>query len=234
MSLHPLFTLGERLRLCASMVRPGCMLADIGTDHAYLPIWLARQGLIARAVAADVKEGPLQKAQFHIERYDVRDMVSARLSNGLDSISPLEADDIVIAGMGGETMIQIISKATWLKDQNKHLILQPMTTVPPLRVFLAEQGFAALREQAVRQDGHVYSAFLAVYEPDKVDTGTLYPYIGKLDAATEDNRLYIRHCAETLGKKANGLALSGKEEEAAPFRAVIEKLNAMLKEEEAR
>lgn len=234
MSLHPLFTLGERLQLCASMVRSGCALADIGTDHAYLPIWLARQGLIARAVAADVKEGPLQKAQFHIERYDVQDMVSARLSDGLDSISPMEADDIVIAGMGGETMIQIISKALWLKDQNKHLILQPMTTVQPLRVFLAEQGFAVLREQAVQQDGHVYSAFLAVYEPDMAEPGALYPYIGKLDAATEESRLYIRHCAETLGKKANGLALSGKEEEAAPLRAVIERLNAMLKEEEAR
>lgn len=223
-----MFTLGGRLQLCASMVRPGAALADIGTDHAYLPIWLAKQGTISRAIAADVKVGPLQKAQLNIQRYKVQDMVSARLSDGLDAVFPWETEDIVIAGMGGETMVQILSQASWLKDQSKHLILQPMATVESLRTWLASQGFAVLQEQAVQEDGHVYSAFLAVYEPDEVCTDELYPHIGKLNADTDDNRLYIRHRIDNLEKKASGLAVSGRDGEAASLRLIIEKLNAML------
>lgn len=228
MSSYPLFQLGGRLRLCASMVRAGCSLADIGTDHAYLPIWLAKQGLISRAVAADVRTGPLQKAKQNIERYQVENIVTARLSDGLDAILPSEAEDVVIAGMGGETMVQILTRALWLKDANRHLILQPMTTVESLRAYLADEGFAVTKEQAVQQEGHVYSAFLAVYEPNLVCTDELYLSIGRLKADTPDNCLYIQNRAAHLEKRANGLALSGKQEEAESLRRTIEKLKAML------
>lgn len=228
MDSHPLFTLGGRLQLCASMVRKGSVLADIGTDHGYLPIWLARQGLITRAVAADVKLGPLQKAQMNIERYRVQDKVSARLSDGLNEIFPLEADDIVIAGMGGEMMIRIISNAPWLKNEGKHLILQPMTSAEVLRTFLAQQGFAVVREQAVTEDQHIYSVFLVQYSSKSVSTGELYPYIGKLDATTEDNRAYIRMKIRNLEKRVRGLTLSGKEEDAAAGNGLIQKLKEML------
>ncbi len=228
MSLHPLFTLGARLELCASMVRPGAALADIGTDHAYLPIWLAKQGRIARAIAADVKLGPLRKAKINIERYRVQDIVSARLSDGLNAIFPTEADDIVIAGMGGEMIIRIIAAAPWLKNEQKHLILQPMTSAEPLREFLAEQGFAVLREQAVTEEGRVYSVLLVQHNPEKVCADEFYPHIGKLTAETEDNRAYIRRRIVNLEKRARGLALSEKREEAAALNSLIAKLKAML------
>lgn len=232
MDSYPLFTLGGRLQLCASMVRGGAALADIGTDHGYLPIWLARRGLISRAVAADVRLGPLQKAQINIERYRVQDKVSARLSDGLHEIFPLEADDIVIAGMGGEMMIHIISEAPWLKNGNKHLILQPMTSAEELRVYLAAQGFAVVREQAAEEDGHVYSVFLACYSPDSVETDELYPYIGKLNAATEESRAYIRMKIRALEKRARGLTVSGAKEKAALVNSLIGKLDAKQKEGE--
>lgn len=228
MGLHPLFTLGGRLQLCASVVRPGTALADIGTDHAYLPIWLAKQGLVTRAIVADVRLGPLQKAQVNIRRYRVQDIVSARLSDGLDEIFPTEADDIVIAGMGGEMIIQIIAAAKWLKNETKRLILQPMTSAEQLRLFLAEQGFVVLREQAVVEDGRAYSVLLAEYSPEKVDPDELYPHIGKLTAETEDNRIYIRHRITNLEKRAGGLAVSGKEDEAAVLNGLIERMKAML------
>ncbi len=228
MGLHPLFSLGGRLQLCASMVRPGTALADIGTDHAYLPIWLAKQGKVARAIAADIKLGPLMKAEANIKRYRVKDIVSARLSNGLDAVFSTEADDIVIAGMGGEMIIQIISAAPWLKNEQKHLILQPMTSAEPLRVFLAEQNFAVLQEQAVVEDDRAYSVLLVRYSPEKVTVDELYPHIGKLTANTEDNRAYIRRRITNLEKKAGGLALSGKDSEAAELNGLIARMKAML------
>lgn len=232
MTLHRLFSLGARLQLCASMVRPGSRLADIGTDHAYLPIWLAKQGMVSGAIAADIKVGPLQKAQWNIQRYHVENLVSARLSDGVDAVFPWEADDLVIAGMGGEQMIHIIDAAPWLKDAKKHLILQPMTSVESLRIYLAEQGFAVLREQAVQEDGHIYSAFLVCYSPGEVRADAFYPYIGRLRPITPDNRAYIENKVRNLEKRAGGLERSGNRQEAEPLRALIDGMNTMLKEGE--
>nr|WP_319488369.1 class I SAM-dependent methyltransferase [uncultured Caproiciproducens sp.] len=228
MGLHPLFSLGGRLQLCASMVRPHTTLADIGTDHAYLPIWLAKQGLVSHAIAADIRLGPLRSAQQNISRYRVQETVFTRLSNGLETIFSVEADDIVIAGMGGEMIIKIIAGAPWLKDERKRLIIQPMTSVPPLRVFLSEQSFAVLREQAVVEDNHAYSVMQVQYVPEKAVTDDLYPYIGKLDAKTEDNRDYMRRVTVNLEKKANGLTISGKKEEAAALFNTIENIKAKI------
>ncbi|WP_444659935.1 class I SAM-dependent methyltransferase [Caproiciproducens sp. R2] len=231
MGLHPLFTLGGRLQLCASMVRPGTALADIGTDHAYLPIWLAKQGLVSRAIAADIRPGPLQSAQQNIRRYRVEELVSTRLSDGLEAIFSVEADDIVIAGMGGEMMIRIIKNAPWLRDGEKRLILQPMTSIPQLREFLAQQGFAVLQEQAAVEDGHAYSAMQVQYAPEKTGTDSLYPYIGKLDAATEDSRAYMRKVIAQLEKKAGGLSVSGRQEEAAALIRTAEQIKIKMQKE---
>ena len=114
-----LFQLDRRLQTCASMVRENHVLADIGTDHAYLPIWLVKKEVIKKAIASDINMGPLQKAAFNIRRYNVGKQVDARLSDGLELIFPNEADDIVIAGMGGELIADIIEKAPWLKDAEK-------------------------------------------------------------------------------------------------------------------
>lgn len=232
MSLFPLFKLGDRLQLCAAMVRPGVALADIGTDHAYLPIWLAKQGMVSHAIAADVKLRPLQKAQINIQRYHVQDTVSARLSDGLNAVFETEADDIVIAGMGGEMIIQIIAAAPWLKEEQKHLILQPMTSAEQLRGFLAEQSFEVLREQAVEDDGRVYTALLVQYSIEKFHVDDLYPHIGKLDAESEDNRAYIRRRITNLEKRLHGLTLCGKEEEADALNRIIIKLKAMVEKRE--
>ena len=89
-----LFSLGKRLSLCASMVRQGTSLADVGTDHAYLPVWLAKHGLIRNAIASDVRRGPLERARRNIERYGEDDVITVRLSDGLDRILPGEADEI--------------------------------------------------------------------------------------------------------------------------------------------
>ena len=130
---RPMFRLDPRLELCASFVREGCRLADIGTDHAYLPVWLLKKEKISYAIAADIHLGPLRRAEKNIRKYHVEEKVSIRLSDGLETVFPIEVDDIVIAGMGGETIAKIIAEAPWLKDEKKHLILQPMTSAEDLR-----------------------------------------------------------------------------------------------------
>lgn len=225
---HPLFSLGARLALCASMVRLGTRLADIGTDHAYLPIWLARQGMVSRAIAADVRLDPLRSAERNMRKYHVEDTVSARLSDGLSVIFPHEADDIVMAGMGGELMIRLIEAAPWLKSGEKRLILQPMTSAEDLRRYLEQEGFAVLQEKAVEEDRHVYSVMQVMYDPAQAGGASLYPYIGKLQADTEAARVYIAKCVARLSKKADGMAITGQAQEEAHLREVLHGLTVLL------
>ena len=154
--MRPLFQLDPRLSLCASFVPAGAKLADIGTDHGYLPIWLAKTGRVIHAVAADLRPGPLERAKENVRKYQVEDIVELRLSDGLQAFLPEEADFIVIAGMGGEVIASILGAAPWLKETGARLVLQPMTRAEELRRFLAEHGYAIAREALVRDRGFLY------------------------------------------------------------------------------
>lgn len=221
---RPLFELDSRLEKCAEMVRPGVKLADIGTDHGYLPIWLAKQNKIASAIAADINEGPLEKADWNVRRYHAEDKVCTRISDGLEKIFPQEADDIVMAGMGGELIATLISGAPWLRETGnmpKHLILQPMTSVEELRLYLEQERWQVLREEAVCSGKHVYTVMLAAYQPGKKPQNELFRYIGLHKGETEQSREYLKKTAVSLGKRAQGLKISGKAEEAEALFQVI-------------
>ena len=218
-----LFSLGGRLALCASMVRPGCRLADVGTDHAYLPVWLAKNGQIRSAVAADVREGPLQSARQNIGRYEVAALVSARLSDGLDALASGEADDIVMAGMGGELIARLIGRAPWLRSPEKRLILQPMTSAEELRAFLLQEGFGVLREETAREDNRLYTVMLVCYDPALAARNGQTPAFvqrGLVTGETADGRAYLRARAASLRKRAGGLRCTQHTEEAAALEAV--------------
>ena len=103
--MRPLFSLGPRLALCAALVREGSPLCDVGTDHAYLPIWLLKTGKVPRALACDINPGPLEAARRDGAKYEVGEELSFRLSDGLRAVLPQEAGDVVLAGMGGELKI---------------------------------------------------------------------------------------------------------------------------------
>lgn len=178
--MRPLFQLDPRLLLCASFVPQGARLADIGTDHGYLPIWLAKTGRIPRGIAADLRPGPLERAKENVSKYRVEALVELRLSDGLQAISPGETDIIVIAGMGGEVIASILDAAPWIKEEKTGLILQPMTRAEELRRYLAENGFEILKERPVLSQGRPYSALLAAFTGRRQDRDILYPYIGKL------------------------------------------------------
>ena len=138
--------LSPRLRSVAELVPRGARFADVGTDHAYLPVWLLQRGVISRAVVSDLRQGPLDRARSTAEKYGLTGRMDFRLCDGLSAIRPDEADTIAIAGMGGETVAAILAAAPWIWERDCLLLLQPMSAQPVLRQWLQAHGYAIRRE----------------------------------------------------------------------------------------
>lgn len=165
--------LSPRLRLLAGWVRPGARIADVGTDHAYLPVWLTLQGRVASAIASDLREGPLARARETGKAFGAAG-IDFRLCDGLSGIRPEEADTIVIAGMGGENIAAILSAAPWTADGAHTLLLQPQTRAEDLRRFLSEHGCRIVREALVRDRGILYPCIEAEAGREALTLGQIY------------------------------------------------------------
>lgn len=209
--MNKLFTLDNRLSACADFVRKDAKLADIGTDHAYLPVWLAKNNIIKSAVAADVRPLPLKSGYENIKKYNCTDIVTTRLSDGLNEIFPDETDDIVMAGMGAELICNIIDRAEWLKNPDKHLILQPMTKAHVLREYLTQNGFEIIKEKPCTHAGKNYTVILSVYSGETEKHDVPFYYIGKLDSEDELAKAYMKQVLKKLTFKSNGRKHDGKD-----------------------
>ena len=161
----------KRLLCIADLVRPGRRLADIGTDHAYLPVALVGSGKCPSALACDVRKGPLQNAKKAVEAAGLQDRIECRLGDGLSVVGPDEADEIVIAGMGGETIAAILAACPWSAAPGRRYLLQPMTHAEDLRRHLFAAGFEIGRELTVAVGRHVYLIIeaTAAGAPPKID-----------------------------------------------------------------
>lgn len=148
--------LSKRLQAVADLVTAGCRVADVGTDHAYIPIALVQEGRIPGAVAMDVNTGPLERARLHIAENRLEEKIELRLSDGLAALSPGETDSVVIAGMGGGLVIRILTEGAQTVRGVKECILQPQSEIEKVRAFLLEEGFLFLQENMVLEDGKYY------------------------------------------------------------------------------
>lgn len=153
--------LDARLAAAAAYVRPGSTVADIGCDHGKLSAWLAGSGRCPLVFACDLREGPLQKARETCAPW--ADRVVFRLGSGLKVLAPGEAQDIVIAGMGAETIMEILDAAPWVFDGRYNLILVPATKHSLLRRWLARRGFALQSETLCTAAGRWYTVMNARY-----------------------------------------------------------------------
>jgi len=154
--------LSERLLAAAAFVRQGSVIADVGSDHAYLPIYLCNLGKIRRAVASDINEGPVARAMINVGGAGLSKKITVLRAAGLCGIEKYSPDDIVICGMGGELIRDIIADATWTKNRKIRLILQPMTHAEKLRAFLLEEGYTIIGESLVKED-KIYQIISAEY-----------------------------------------------------------------------
>jgi len=143
--------------MLADWVPPGARLADVGTDHGYLPTWLALEGRIVSAIASDLRPGPLERARATGERYGGLG-IDYRLCDGLDGVGAEECDTVSIAGMGGENIARILSRAPWTADGRHMLLLQPQSRAEELRRFLAGNGYAIREERLAEERGTLYVA----------------------------------------------------------------------------
>lgn len=150
--------LSKRLQRIADFVRPGDRIIDVGTDHAYIPIWLLLNGKTTRAAATDIRSGPLERARTDAAYYGVSEELILQQCDGLALCDPDDVDTIIIAGMGGETIIGILENAPWVRQ--KRLILQPQSKQNELRCYLSDAGYTISDATLVYDMGRIYLIWL--------------------------------------------------------------------------
>ena len=172
--------LSPRLAMTAQLVPPGLAVADIGTDHAYLPVYLVQQGISPRAIGSDIGEGPLRNAAETIGRAGLQGEIELRLSDGFARFQAGDAGCWVMAGMGGTLMARMLQAAPWLRAPGTAIVAQPMRHAHDLREWLISHGFRIERESACRDAGRAYCALRAVYDGAARAYPAGYIYYGEL------------------------------------------------------
>ncbi len=194
--------LDARLTQVAAFVRKGSRLADIGTDHALLPAELVRQGVCTYAIASDIKKGPVAAATRTVAEAGLADKINIRLGSGLETVEPDEVDDIVIAGMGGETIAMILAAARWVRDGHYRLVLQPMTRVEKLRRYLWENGFDIVTEAVVQDGKHWYTVIHTVFSGNAFVPDELLCHVGRIPLP--EGAGYLQTVKNRLHKQQKG------------------------------
>ena len=166
--------LKDRLKTICDFVIPGNIVADIGTDHAYLPIYLVEQGITNKALACDVHSGPYNAAKRAVNQAGLKDKIDVRLGDGITVISPGEVETVVIAGMGGTTMIDILTAKPEVTASLQQLVLQPMNAAKNLRMWLNQNGWQITQENLVVDEGRLYEIICAKQGEDVVASPIFY------------------------------------------------------------
>ena len=186
--------LSKRLKAVAELVTPGMRLADVGTDHGYIPIYLTEAGVIPSAIAMDINKGPLERAKEHIREHGLEGKIQTRLSDGLKNLQMNEADCMIAAGMGGGLVIRILSEERDTAGSLKELILQPQSEIDSVRKYLTEEGYRIVAEDMVYEDGKYYPIMKAV--PCMAGAGEI-PYS---EEELEFGRVLLQQAHPVLGQ----------------------------------
>ena len=204
----------------------GAFVADVGTDHAYLPIALCLERRIRGGVASDINKGPIERARDNIEKYGLSDRLDAVLTDGLAGIESYAPDCVMILGMGGELISRILADAPWTKKAGIRLCLQPMTHPEKLRAFLLSEGYSIIDEKIIIEDDKIYQIILSEY------TGIAKKYseeqllLGKINIERHSDELLqlAEHYVGVLERRASGKRSAGAcaQEEEALIRKIKE------------
>ena len=220
--------LSARLQACCNFICPGDRVADIGTDHGYLGIWLLEQGIASSVIAADIVPGPLSAAKSNAAKFGFSDSMEFYLSDGVQSI-PRDFDTMVCAGMGGDTMISILSAAPWLKDNKYRLVLQCQSKTPMLRRYLSDNGWRITEESALKDGRFIYTVMEVYYQPD-------YPRLNDCEcffppALLENPSEYT---AEYYRRVVDGIRIAVIHQNDPAKKLLLEELTALAETQELR
>lgn len=204
--------ISKRLLCCASMVQSGSRVADIGTDHGYLGIYLLQSGAARHVIACDLRKDPLENARRNAKLFGVDGAMELRLSDGLEKILPDEVDTVVMAGMGGDLIQKILSQCPWRKREGLQFILQPQSAGNVLRRWLCEDGFEIQREEPV-QDGHFLYTVMDIRqgEPAPLTPGTEYASPALLASGSPLVGNYLARVENALQETVRGLTNAEKQ-----------------------
>lgn len=208
--------LSKRLETVASFVTQGSNVADIGTDHGYIPIYLVKEGIAVKALAMDVRKGPLERACEHIVSFGLAEKIETRLSDGLSALRPGEADTVIIAGMGGELVIHILENGRHVWSHIKHWILSPQSDLYKVRIYLKESGFRISDETMLCEDGKFYTVMRVVQGAMDARTHIQYLYgkalIEKKDPVLISYLEWEKKLAEDVLSRVSGNDTDGARE----------------------
>jgi len=201
--------LSPRLRAIADMVDYGASVIDIGTDHGYIPVYLAQKRQVLHIAASDINEDPLARARLSAAEHGVSDKITFMLCNGLQGFASYSADTIITAGMGGENISNILRQAPWTNSPGISLILQPMTKVHNLRQYLMGSGYTIEKEILVRDTGKIYPVMKVLGGGEKISSPAYAEiYLGKISKAHELFDEYKNSIMLKLTKAAKGMQKS--------------------------
>ncbi len=213
----------RRLHACCNFIMNGDRVADVGTDHGYLGIWLLQQGIACSVIASDIVPGPLQAARDNAARFGFTEKMEFYLSDGVQNI-PRDFSVLVCAGMGAHTMISILSAAPWLQSKQYRLVLQCQNKTYLLRRYLSRNGWRIQAEDIVKDGRFLYTIMEAV----RADAPLLTPgqcFIPPAMLASNSPHLpeYHRRTTATLRK-----IIKGRDEQEAVFlTAALQELDAL-------
>lgn len=198
--------LSDRLQMVASFVRKGEVIADIGTDHAYLPAYLVSNKICPKAIASDIGNGPLKNAEKIVLRANLHQHIKLIISDGLEKYSPDDADVFIFAGMGGTLIVRLLENVSWIKNKDKRFIFQPMSHSEDVISFLIDNGFEIEEEKSCFDSGRCYIAFSTKYTQTTKKYDESFKYVGLLpDNLTESSKYFISKQYKHLKKRADAL-----------------------------
>lgn len=188
--------LTPRLKAVSAMVPQGARVADIGSDHAYVPVELIRSGRAQKVIASDVHAGPVENAKNVVAMADLEDLIEVRLGSGFDVYEPGEVDTAVMAGMGGFLIRDLMLEALPLVKSLKCLVLQPMVAKRELRQWLLENGFEILEERVAQEGQKFYEIFSVHYTGrclEPIDFKTAEMGLNMFRSEDETSMKYLAH-----------------------------------------
>ncbi len=228
--------LSERLAAVAALAGACDCLADIGTDHGYVPIYLCQNLKIQTAIAMDVNKGPLERADKNIHAHNLEDRISTRLSDGLHALKPGEASCIVVAGMGGALTIKILEEGKEVASLLDKMVLQPQSEIHLVRKYLYENGYEITDEDMIFEDGKYYPMMLVKKSTSGKELSDVEYYFGPI-LLQKKNQVLIQFLdkemdsistIERILKEQNSERVTDRLTEVAEKKALIQRAKEML------